>query len=87
MRNYLPLVASAALAVLGCAKGGATPQADAKAANDLVAADKAFIAQVNALPPSDRKAFISAHFLQFRHLMSDPDPTVKAAYIQLLKQP
>jgi len=52
----------------------------------MVQADKQFIAQVNALPPDQRQTFLQAHFMQFRHLMNDPDPTVKAAFVQFSQQ-
>ena|GEM_PF-6290683 len=80
------LTLSILAACIGCGPKAPTPSDQHQAVTQMVQADKQFIAQVNALPPDQRQTFLQAHFMQFRHLMNDPDPTVKAAFVQFSQQ-
>jgi hypothetical protein len=85
-KSAAPIVIIFVVAIgTGCGKD---PQSTSggQAITDRVQSDKQLLAQLKGTPKEQQAQFTQAHFVQFRHMIDDPDPEVRAQYLQLMKQ-
>jgi outer membrane PBP1 activator LpoA protein len=80
---FLPVLAAT---LVGCGSNEPSKQATVDLLKQQTAADKQLLTQIEALPQEQRAQFFRSHFPQFRGMISDPDPDVRAAYTALMKQ-